>query len=55
MLCEVLYQGGNQLLLSDQELTEQFHQVESQLNKVNHLLTNIFVSQKQIFIFPEQV
>uniref|UniRef100_A0A452FAE0 HAUS augmin-like complex subunit 3 N-terminal domain-containing protein n=1 Tax=Capra hircus TaxID=9925 RepID=A0A452FAE0_CAPHI len=34
------------LLLSDQELTEQFHQVESQLNKVNHLLTNIFADVK---------
>uniref|UniRef100_A0A452FAE9 HAUS augmin-like complex subunit 3 N-terminal domain-containing protein n=1 Tax=Capra hircus TaxID=9925 RepID=A0A452FAE9_CAPHI len=43
---DVLYQGGNQLLLSDQELTEQFHQVESQLNKVNHLLTNIFADVK---------
>ncbi|XP_059962909.1 HAUS augmin-like complex subunit 3 [Mesoplodon densirostris] len=41
MLCDALYQGGNQLLLSDQELMEQFHQVESQLNKLNHLLTDI--------------
>lgn len=46
MLCEALYQGGNQLLLSDQELTEQFHQVESQLNKLNHLLTDIFADVK---------
>ncbi|XP_068831565.1 HAUS augmin-like complex subunit 3 [Capricornis sumatraensis] len=46
MLCEALYQGGNQLLLSDQELTEQFRQVESQLNKLNHLLTDIFADVK---------
>lgn len=46
MLCEILYQGGNQLLLSDQEITEQFHQVESQLNKLNHLLTDIFADVK---------
>nr|XP_020770598.1 HAUS augmin-like complex subunit 3 isoform X1 [Odocoileus virginianus texanus]XP_020770599.1 HAUS augmin-like complex subunit 3 isoform X1 [Odocoileus virginianus texanus] len=45
-LCEALYQGGNQLLLSDQELTEQFHQVESQLNKLNHHLTDIFADVK---------
>nr|XP_045737576.1 HAUS augmin-like complex subunit 3 [Mirounga angustirostris]XP_045737577.1 HAUS augmin-like complex subunit 3 [Mirounga angustirostris]XP_054365017.1 HAUS augmin-like complex subunit 3 [Mirounga angustirostris] len=46
MLCDTLYQGGNQLLLSDQELTEQFHQVESQLNKLNHLLTDILADVK---------
>lgn len=46
MLCDVLYQGGNQPLLSDQELTEQFHQVESQLNKLNHLLTDILADVK---------
>lgn len=45
-LCDVLYQGGNQPLLSDQELTEQFHQVESQLNKLNHLLTDILADVK---------
>ncbi|KAM5337513.1 HAUS augmin-like complex subunit 3 isoform 2-T4 [Glossophaga mutica] len=46
LLCDVLYQGRNQLLLSDQELTEQFHQVESQLNKLNHLLTDILADVK---------
>ncbi|XP_026959732.1 HAUS augmin-like complex subunit 3 [Sagmatias obliquidens] len=46
MLCDALYQGGNQLLLSDQELMEQFHQVESQLNKLNHLLTDILADVK---------
>lgn len=46
MLCDTLYQGGNQLLLSDQELTEQFHQVESQLNKLNHHLTDILADVK---------
>ncbi|XP_026922460.1 HAUS augmin-like complex subunit 3 isoform X3 [Acinonyx jubatus] len=45
-LCDTLYQGGNQLLLSDQELTEQFHQVESQLNKLNHLLTDVLADVK---------
>lgn len=46
LLCGILYQGGNQLLLSDQELTEQFHQVESQLNKLNHLLTDTLADVK---------
>nr|XP_004656079.1 HAUS augmin-like complex subunit 3 [Jaculus jaculus]XP_044986307.1 HAUS augmin-like complex subunit 3 [Jaculus jaculus]XP_044986308.1 HAUS augmin-like complex subunit 3 [Jaculus jaculus]XP_044986309.1 HAUS augmin-like complex subunit 3 [Jaculus jaculus] len=46
MLCDALYQGGNQLLLSDQEITEHFHQVESQLNKLNHLLTDILADVK---------
>ncbi|XP_006152970.1 HAUS augmin-like complex subunit 3 [Tupaia chinensis] len=46
MLCDALYQGGNQLLLSDQELMEQFHHVESQLNKLNHLLTDILANVK---------
>uniref|UniRef100_A0A8C3YSI1 HAUS augmin like complex subunit 3 n=1 Tax=Catagonus wagneri TaxID=51154 RepID=A0A8C3YSI1_9CETA len=46
MLCDALYQGGNKLLLSDQGLTEQFHQVESQLNKLNHLLTDILADVK---------
>lgn len=46
MLCDALYQGGNQLLLNDQELVEQFHQVESQLNKLNHLFTDILADVK---------
>ncbi|KAM5272488.1 HAUS augmin-like complex subunit 3 [Ctenodactylus gundi] len=46
MLCDALYQGGNQLLLSDQGLTEQFHQVESKLNKLNRLLTDILADVK---------
>lgn len=46
MLCDALYQGGNQLLLSDQELMEQFHQVESQMNKLNHLFTDILADVK---------
>ncbi|XP_028359600.1 HAUS augmin-like complex subunit 3 [Phyllostomus discolor] len=46
LLCDILYQGRNQLLLSDQELTEQFHQVESQLNKLNHLLTDTLADVK---------
>ncbi|KAG8508635.1 HAUS augmin-like complex subunit 3, partial [Galemys pyrenaicus] len=46
MLCDTLYQGGKQLLLSDQDLTEQFHQVESQLNKLNHLFTDVLADVK---------
>lgn len=46
VLCDALYRGRNQLLLSDQDLTEQFHQVESQLNKLNHLLTDILADVK---------
>lgn len=46
VLCDALYQGGNQLLLSDQKLMEQFHHVESQLNKLNHLLTDILADVK---------
>ncbi|KAM9237965.1 HAUS augmin-like complex subunit 3 [Dugong dugon] len=46
MLCDALYQGGNQLLLTDQDLMEQFHQVESHLNKLNHLLTDILADVK---------
>ncbi|XP_076992350.1 HAUS augmin-like complex subunit 3 [Tamandua tetradactyla] len=45
-LCDALYQRGSQLLLSDQEVTEQFHQVESQLNKLNHLLTDVLADVK---------
>ncbi|XP_001511522.2 HAUS augmin-like complex subunit 3 [Ornithorhynchus anatinus] len=46
MLCEPLYGGGNQLLLSSPELTEQFHQVEAQLNKLNHLLMDVLADVK---------
>ncbi|KAM6150817.1 HAUS augmin-like complex subunit 3 [Erethizon dorsatum] len=46
MLCDALYQGGNQLLLSDQDITEQFRQVESQLNKLNLLLTDTLADVK---------
>lgn len=46
MFCDALYHGGNQLLLCDQELMEHFHQVESQLNKLNHLLTEILADVK---------
>ncbi|EGW11038.1 HAUS augmin-like complex subunit 3 [Cricetulus griseus] len=46
MLCDALYHGGNQLLLCDQELMEHFHQVESKLNKLNHLLTDILADVK---------
>ncbi|XP_042126337.2 HAUS augmin-like complex subunit 3 [Peromyscus maniculatus bairdii] len=46
MLCDALYHGGNQLLLCDQELMEHFHRVESKLNKLNHLLTDILADVK---------
>lgn len=46
MLCDALYHGGNQLLLCDQELMEHVHQVESKLNKLNHLLTDILADVK---------
>ncbi|CAH6982713.1 HAUS augmin-like complex subunit 3 isoform X1 [Phodopus roborovskii] len=46
MLCDALYHGGNQLLLSDQELMEHFHQIESKLNKLNHLLTDTLADVK---------
>ncbi|XP_052055274.1 HAUS augmin-like complex subunit 3 [Apodemus sylvaticus] len=46
MLCDALYHGGNQLLLCDQGLMEHFHQVESQLNKLNHLLTDTLADVK---------
>lgn len=46
MLCDALYHGGSQLLLCDQELMEHFHQVEPQLNKLNHLLTDILADVK---------
>ncbi|XP_057628381.1 HAUS augmin-like complex subunit 3 [Chionomys nivalis] len=46
MLCDALYHGGNQLLLCDQELMEHVHRVESKLNKLNHLLTDIFADVK---------
>ncbi|XP_042526890.1 HAUS augmin-like complex subunit 3 [Dipodomys spectabilis] len=46
MLSDALYQGGNQLLLSDQELMDHFYQVESQLNKLNHLLADVFADVK---------
>ncbi|KAM4854643.1 HAUS augmin-like complex subunit 3 [Thomomys bottae] len=46
MLSDALYQGGHQLLLSDQELMDYFYQVESQLNKLNHLLADILADVK---------
>ncbi|XP_075400724.1 HAUS augmin-like complex subunit 3 [Tenrec ecaudatus] len=46
MLCETLYQGGNQLLLTDQGLMDQFRQVESHLNTLNQFLTDILADVK---------
>ncbi|KFO76986.1 HAUS augmin-like complex subunit 3, partial [Cuculus canorus] len=49
---EALYRGGNQIQLSSQELTEQFHQLEADLNKLNQLLMDLIsdVKSKRNFI-----
>ncbi|XP_065591922.1 HAUS augmin-like complex subunit 3 [Cyrtonyx montezumae] len=41
-----LYCGGNQLLLSSRELTEQFHQLEDDLNKLNQLIVDLVADLK---------
>ncbi|KYO45655.1 HAUS augmin-like complex subunit 3 isoform A [Alligator mississippiensis] len=45
-LCDSLYCGGNQILLSNQELTEQFHQLEVHLNKLNQLIMDLLADVK---------
>ncbi|NXE20221.1 HAUS3 protein, partial [Ardeotis kori] len=45
-LCDSLYRGGNQVQLSSQELTEQFHQLEGNLNKLNQLLMDLLADVK---------
>ncbi|NWH64387.1 HAUS3 protein, partial [Geococcyx californianus] len=51
-LYEALYLGGNQIQLSSQELTEQFHQLEADLNKLNQLLMDLIsdVKSKRNFL-----
>ncbi|NXJ14551.1 HAUS3 protein, partial [Odontophorus gujanensis] len=41
-----LYCGGNQLLLTSRELTEQFHQLEDNLNKLNQLIVDLVADLK---------
>ncbi|NWX43769.1 HAUS3 protein, partial [Steatornis caripensis] len=45
-LHDALYRGGNQIQLSSQELTEQFHQLEVDLNKLNQLLMDLIADVK---------
>ncbi|XP_074875086.1 HAUS augmin-like complex subunit 3 [Buteo buteo] len=45
-LHDVLYCGGNQIQLSSRELTEQFHQLEVDLNKLNQLLMDLIADVK---------
>ncbi|XP_068259754.1 HAUS augmin-like complex subunit 3 [Nyctibius grandis] len=45
-LHDALYRGGNQIQLSSPELTEQFHQLEVDLNKLNQLLMDLIADVK---------
>ncbi|NXV97564.1 HAUS3 protein, partial [Calonectris borealis] len=45
-LHDALYHGGNQIQLSSRELTEQFHQLEVDLNKLNQLLMDLIADVK---------
>ncbi|NXI68796.1 HAUS3 protein, partial [Anseranas semipalmata] len=45
-LRDALYCGGNQILLSSRELTEQFHQLEADLNKLNQLIMDLIADVK---------
>ncbi|KAM6072203.1 HAUS augmin-like complex subunit 3 [Theristicus caerulescens] len=45
-LHDALYHGGNQIQLSSRELTEQFHQLEADLNKLNQLLMDLLADVK---------
>ncbi|KAM9237124.1 HAUS augmin-like complex subunit 3 [Leptosomus discolor] len=45
-LHDALYHGGNQIQLSSRELTEQFHQLEVDLNKLNQLLMDLIADLK---------
>ncbi|NWX17706.1 HAUS3 protein, partial [Aegotheles bennettii] len=51
-LRDALYHGGNQIQLSSPELTEQFHQLGVDLNKLNQLLMDVTadVKSKKNFI-----
>ncbi|NXL03101.1 HAUS3 protein, partial [Mesembrinibis cayennensis] len=45
-LHDALYHGGNQIQLSSRELTEQFRQLEADLNKLNQLLMDLLADVK---------
>ncbi|NXL48017.1 HAUS3 protein, partial [Podilymbus podiceps] len=45
-LHDALYHGGKQIQLSSRELTEQFHQLEVDLNKLNQLLMDMIADVK---------
>ncbi|XP_075786994.1 HAUS augmin-like complex subunit 3 [Pelodiscus sinensis] len=45
-LCDSLYCGGNQILLSNQELTEQLYQLETNLNRLNQLIMDLLADVK---------
>ncbi|KAM9286502.1 HAUS augmin-like complex subunit 3 [Cariama cristata] len=45
-LHDALYRGGNQIQLSSRELTEQFRQLEVDLNKLNQLLMDLIADMK---------
>ncbi|NXK10630.1 HAUS3 protein, partial [Herpetotheres cachinnans] len=45
-LHNALYRGGNQIQLSSRELTEQFNQLEVDLNKLNQLLMDLIADVK---------
>ncbi|KFQ44798.1 HAUS augmin-like complex subunit 3, partial [Nestor notabilis] len=45
-LYNALYRGGNQIQLSSQELVEQLHQLETDLNKLNELLIDLMADVK---------
>ncbi|XP_065490357.1 HAUS augmin-like complex subunit 3 [Caloenas nicobarica] len=45
-LYDALYHGGNQIQLRSQELTEQFHQLEVDLKKLNQLLVDLLADVK---------
>ncbi|NWR58031.1 HAUS3 protein, partial [Bucorvus abyssinicus] len=45
-LYDALYSRGNQVQLRSQELTEQFHQLECDLNKLNQLLMDLIADVK---------
>uniref|UniRef100_A0A8D0HK57 HAUS augmin like complex subunit 3 n=1 Tax=Sphenodon punctatus TaxID=8508 RepID=A0A8D0HK57_SPHPU len=45
-LCNSIYYGGNKVCLNNQELTEQFCQLELHLNKLNQLIMDLLVDVK---------
>lgn len=56
-LHDALYCGGNQILLTSRELTEQFHQLEGDLNKLNQLIMDLIadVKSKRNFLASNKV